>query len=42
VKGLTFHYVDTVDEVLRLALTKEKVKNPIEFTIEKPASTNHA
>jgi ATP-dependent Lon protease len=40
IKGLTFHYVDTVDQVLSLALTKEKVKNPVEFTIE-TAATNH-
>jgi len=32
-KGLTFHYVDTIDEVLKIALLKEKVKNPIEFAI---------
>lgn len=31
-KGLVFHYVDTVDEVLRLALLREKVKNPMKFT----------
>ncbi len=27
-KGLTFHYVKEMSEVLQLALTKEKVKNP--------------
>ncbi len=32
-KGLIFHYVDTVDEVLKLALLKEKVKNPLKFTL---------
>ncbi|MFT5861002.1 MAG: ATP-dependent Lon protease, partial [Flavobacteriaceae bacterium] len=32
-KGLTFHYVKTMDEVLELALTKQKVKNPIEIKI---------
>jgi ATP-dependent Lon protease len=31
-KGMTFHYVDTVDEVLKVALLKEKVKNPLKFT----------
>ncbi|MCX7638382.1 MAG: endopeptidase La [Cyclobacteriaceae bacterium] len=31
-KGLVFHYVDTVDDVLRLALLREKVKNPMKFT----------
>lgn len=29
-KGLTFHYVDNMDEVIGIALLKEKVKNPIE------------
>ncbi len=29
-KGLTFHYVTRMEEVLELALTKEMVKNPIE------------
>ncbi|HWA35721.1 MAG TPA: endopeptidase La [Cyclobacteriaceae bacterium] len=33
-KGLTFDYVDTVDEVLQKALLKEKVKRPIEFNLE--------
>ncbi len=33
-KGLTFDYVDTVDEVLKKALLKEKVKNPIEFNLD--------
>lgn len=32
-KGLTFHYVDTVEEVLKKALLKEKVKHPVEFTL---------
>ncbi|GIV36112.1 MAG: Lon protease [Cyclobacteriaceae bacterium] len=32
VKGLVFHYVDTVDEVLKLSLLREKVKNPLKFT----------
>ena len=26
-KGLTFHYIKNMDEVLELALTKQKVKN---------------
>lgn len=37
VKGLTFHYVDNVDEVLKIALTKEKVQKPLEFVLESPA-----
>ncbi|MFZ5970906.1 MAG: endopeptidase La [Bacteroidota bacterium] len=40
VRGLVFHYVNTVDEVLKLALMKEKVKNPVDFTIDTPSS-NH-
>ena len=32
-KGLTFHYVDNVKEVLDIALLDEKVENPIDFTI---------
>ena len=34
-KGLTFHYVRDVKEVLDLALTHEKVDNPIDFTVKK-------
>ncbi|HEX5170621.1 MAG TPA: endopeptidase La [Cyclobacteriaceae bacterium] len=33
IKGLTFHYVDTVEEVLKTALLKEKVKNPVKFSL---------
>jgi ATP-dependent Lon protease len=32
VKGLTFHYVETVDQVLKVALLKEKVKAPLIFS----------
>ncbi|MEN8249077.1 MAG: endopeptidase La [Bacteroidota bacterium] len=32
-KGITIKYVETVDDVLKEALLKEKVKNPIEFVI---------
>ncbi|HEY9049749.1 MAG TPA: endopeptidase La [Ohtaekwangia sp.] len=31
IKGLVFHYVDSVDEVLKVALMKEKVKEPMKF-----------
>jgi ATP-dependent Lon protease len=31
IKGLTFHYVRDVKEVLQIALLKEKVKNPRQF-----------
>lgn len=34
VEGLTFHFVDTVEEVWNFALLKEKVKNPLTFTFE--------
>jgi ATP-dependent Lon protease len=33
IKGLTFHYVDTVDQVLKYALLNEKVKAPLEFIL---------
>ncbi len=33
IKGLTFHYVDTVDEVLKIALLKEKVDKPLTFVL---------
>lgn len=33
-KGLTFHYVTDIQDVLDFALLKEKVKNPIKFTFE--------
>ena len=35
-KGLTFHYVENVDEVLEIALLNEKVSRPIDFTIKEP------
>ena len=31
IKGLTIHFVDTVEEVLEIALLKEKIKNPMDF-----------
>ena len=31
-KGLTFHYVNYVEEVLEIALLPEKVKKPIVFS----------
>jgi ATP-dependent Lon protease len=34
-KGLKFHYVDDVKEVLDIALLKQKVKNPKNFTVKK-------
>ena len=35
-KGLSFHYVRDVSEVLDFALLDEKVKNAIEFTFDEP------
>ncbi len=32
IKGLAFHYVDTVDGVLKVALMKDKVKQQMKFT----------
>lgn len=37
-KGLEFHYVKTIQEVIDLTLEKEQIKNPIEF--KKPAEKN--
>ncbi|MCI1648435.1 MAG: endopeptidase La [Bacteroides sp.] len=34
-KGLTFHYVDTIKEVFAIALTKEKVVDAIDFSVKK-------
>ena len=39
-KGLTFHYVTNVKEVLDIALLKEKVDNPIDFSIEEKKEQN--
>jgi ATP-dependent Lon protease len=33
IKGLKFHYVDTVDEVLKIALLNEKVGKPLTFVL---------
>jgi len=33
IKGLTFHYVDTVDQVLKISLLKEKVAKPLTFAL---------
>src|SRR5690606_20396194 len=35
-KGLTFYYVETVDDVLKVALLKEKVPNPMTFEVTDP------
>ena len=31
IDGLKFHFVDSVDEVLSVALLKEKIKNPLKI-----------
>ncbi|MGL5958725.1 MAG: endopeptidase La, partial [Phocaeicola sp.] len=40
-KGLNFHYVSDIKEVLELALTDQKVSNPINFTINRPTTENN-
>ncbi|WP_338394672.1 endopeptidase La [Fulvitalea axinellae] len=35
IKGLTINYVEAVDEVLDIALLKDKVKKPMKFVIDK-------
>jgi ATP-dependent Lon protease len=40
IKGLTFHYVDTVDEVLKIALLKDKVAKPLEFVLPEAKAIN--
>jgi len=43
IKGLTFHYVDTVDQVLKIALLKEKVDKALTFTFtDAKAQTQNA
>lgn len=39
-KGITFHYVDNVDEVLEVALMKTKVQDPMKFTFTDDNSKN--
>ena len=36
IKGLKFHYVSRMDQVLKIALTNQKVKNPLPVNVEKP------
>lgn len=42
IKGLKIHYVETVAEVLSLALLEEKVEDPLEFVIEEDSSKSKA
>ena len=38
IKGLTFHYVETMADVLSIVLLKEKVAHPIDFTVKQTDS----
>ena len=40
-KGVEFHYVSDIQEVLDIALTNDKVKHPIDFTIPKEDKTTN-
>lgn len=40
IKDLKFHYVTEMQEVINLALTKDKVKNPIDLSIKTKPSTD--
>ena len=40
-KGLTFYFVDTVDDVLKVALLKEKVAKPMNFALTEPKFQNY-
>ena len=38
--GVSFHYVEDIQEVWAYALTKEKVRHPLDFTIEDSTKSN--
>ena len=38
--GVSFHYVEDIQEVWAYALTKEKVSHPLDFTIEDSTKSN--
>ena len=40
-KGLTFHYVNDIREVFAIALTNEKVADPIDLSVKKPSQEWH-
>ena len=42
VKGVNFHFVDNVEEVLDIALLKAKVNDPMEFTFDGVSKPIHA
>ncbi|MDR1881241.1 MAG: endopeptidase La [Prevotella sp.] len=39
-KGLTFHYVDDIKQVLKIALLEEKVKEPLDLTVNEEKSAD--
>ncbi|MFV0420505.1 MAG: endopeptidase La [Dysgonomonas sp.] len=39
-KGLTFHYVEDIKQVLEVALLKEKIKNPLDLTVKDDKTAN--
>lgn len=41
IKGLNFHFVDTVDDVLKIALLKEKVKQALVFSLAEQKFQNY-
>jgi ATP-dependent Lon protease len=41
-KGLVFFYVDTVDDVLKVALLKERVKQPMLFSLAEAKLQSYA
>lgn len=40
-KGVTFHYIENIEEVWQFALTDEMVANPIDFTIPEDNENSH-
>ncbi|WP_266204251.1 endopeptidase La [Pontibacter kalidii] len=40
IKGLTIHYVDRVDDVVKIALLKEKVKHPLKLVVREEKIEN--
>lgn len=40
IKGITFHFVDKVEDVLEIALLKAKVDDPMKFTFSSETNTN--
>ena len=41
IKGLTFHFVETVEEVWKIALLDEKVAHPLDLTPPKKGNHSH-